>query len=204
MRRFIAIVIRNTVLVNILMLLILLLGGLASSMMVKELFPKIAIDMLLVQVAYPGADPEEVEEGVSRKIEEAIDGIEGIKRYTTISAENGATCAIEVEDSASIDDVYIDVRNAIDSISTFPEDAEKPIISEIAINDELINLAIWGDQPERVMKEFAEDLKDELQALPSVSHVSIFGTRDYEIALEIPQERLRAFALSLPDVSASI
>ncbi len=204
MRRFIAIVIRNTVLVNVLMLLILLLGGLASSMMVKELFPKIAIDMLLVQVAYPGADPEEVEEGVSRKIEEAIDGIEGIKRYTTVSAENGATCAIEVEDSASIDDVYIDVRNAIDSISTFPENAEKPIISEIAINDELINLAIWGDQPERVMKEFAEDLKDELQALPSVSQVSIFGTRDYEIAIEISEERLREFDLSLQDVAGAI
>ncbi len=204
MRRFIAIVIRNTVLVNVLMLLILLLGGLASAIMVKELFPKIAVDTLLVQVAYPGADPEEVEEGVSRKIEEAIDGIEGIKRYTTISAENGATSAIEIEESASIDDVYTDVRNAIDSVSTFPEDAEKPIISEISINEELINLAVWSDQPERVMKEFAEDLKDELQALPSVSQVSIFGTRDYEIAIEVSEERLREFGLSFADVASAI
>ncbi|MDK1020331.1 MAG: efflux RND transporter permease subunit [Candidatus Hydrogenedentes bacterium] len=204
MRRFLSLVIRNTVLVNVLLVLILILGGVSSSLMVKELFPKISVDTLVVEVAYPGADPEEVEEGVSRKIEEAIDGIEGIKRYMTISAENGATAMIEVVASFSVEDVYTDVRSAIDAISTFPVDAEKPIITEISINEELINLAVWSDQPERVMKEFAEDLKDEIQALPSVSQVEIFGTRDYEIAIEISEGRLREFGLSFQDVATAV
>ncbi|MCH7959364.1 MAG: efflux RND transporter permease subunit [Candidatus Hydrogenedentes bacterium] len=197
-------VIRNSVLVNVMMIMLLVAGALAANLMIREVFPRMSVDVLTITVLYPGADPEEVEEGISRKIEEAIDGIEGIKRYTTTSAENISVTAIEVQEGRSVDDVYTDVRNAIDSISTFPVTAEKPILSEITIMTEVMILAVAGNQPERVMKEFAEEIKDELQALPSVSQVAISGTRDYEIAIEISEDRLREYGLTFNQVAAEV
>jgi multidrug efflux pump subunit AcrB len=193
--------IRNSVLVNILFVVILMIGGVTSMSMIRELFPEISVDTLQIQVLYPGADPEEVEEGISRKIEEAVDGIEGIKRYRTASAEGLSTTIIEVYENYDMDVAYQDVRNAVDSISTFPVDAEKPILQELKINEEILNLTLWGDQPERVLKEFAEQLKDEIQALSEVSKVSISGTRDYEIAIEVSEEKLREYGLSFDEVS---
>ena len=204
MRQFVSVIIRNTVLVNVLMIMILLLGAVASQLMVREVFPEIAVDVLQVNIIYPGADPEEVEEGVSRKVEEAIDGIEGIKLYRTVSAESVSTTIIEVIEGFPVDRVYRDVRNAIDAISTFPVDAEEPIVSELTIRSEVILATLWGDQPERVFKEYAEQLKDELQALPSVSQVSIWGTRDYEIGIEISEEKLREYGLSFDQVAAAV
>ena len=204
MRQFVSTFIRNTVLVNVLLIMIIGLGGVAATSMIKELFPEISVDVLMVTMAYPGADPEEVEEGISRKIEEAIDGLEGIKQYTTVSSESFARAAIEVREDYSVDQAYTDVRNAIDSISTFPVDAEKPIIAEATIKDAVISLALWGDQPERTLKEFAEVIKDEIQSLPNTSQVNIFGTRDYEIAIEVSEERLREYDLTFEQVSQAV
>ena len=204
MKKFLSVFIRNTVLVNLLMVLILLMGWLASVFMVKEVLPEVSVDILQISVPYPGADPQEVEEGISLKIEEAVDGIEGIKRYRTVSAENLATGIIEIKEGYPSDKIYTDVRNAIDSISTFPLDAEKPIISELAIKEEILTLAIWGNQDERTLKEFAETIKDEIQALPNVSQISISGAREYEIAIEISEEKLRQYGLSFQQVSEAV
>jgi multidrug efflux pump subunit AcrB len=204
MKRFIAVFIKNTVLVNVLMIMILATGVISYNKMVKEMFPEIAVDMFSVSILYPGADPEEVEEGISRKIEEAVDGIEGIKRYRTISGENMGTAVIEIKGGYPLDDAYTDIRNAIDSISTFPVDAEKPIISEALIKNQIIQIALWGDQDERVLKEYAERLKDDIQDLPSVSQVNISGAREYEIAIEVSEEKLRELGLSLQDVATAV
>ena len=117
MKRFIAIVIRNTVLVNVLMFLIILMGGFSSVFMVKELFPEISVDAISISVPYPGADPAEVEEGISRKIEDVIDGMEGLRRYRTVSSENMSTAIIEIKEGYDITEIYTDVRNAMDTIS---------------------------------------------------------------------------------------
>ena len=204
MKRFIAVFIKNTVLVNVLMIMILTTGAISYNIMVKELFPEIAVEMFQISIVYPGADPEEVEEGISRKIEEAVDGIEGIKRYRTISGENMGTAIIEIKGGYPLDDAYTDLRNAIDSISTFPVDTEKPIISEALIKDQIIQVALWGDQDERVLKEYAEELKDEIQDLPSVSQVNISGAREYEIAIEVSEDKLRELGLSLQDVANAV
>jgi len=204
MKRFIAIVIRNTVLVNVLMILIFLLGWASSIFMVKELFPEISVDAISVSVPYPGADPAEVEEGISRKIEEAIDGMEGLKRYRTVSSENMSTSIIEIKEGYGVDEIYTDIRSVMDTISTFPVDAEKPIIREVTLNSEVILMAIWGDQDEKVLKEFGEIIKNELQALPGISQVGISGSRDYEIAIEISEEKLREYGLSLNQISEAV
>ncbi len=204
MKNFLIWVIRNNVLVNLVVFIVLAMGVIASVKLVREIFPEISVDTLIVTMVYPGADPEDVEEGISRKIEEAIDGIEGIKKYTTVSSESVARTMIEVVEGFPMKDVYEDVRSAIDSVSNFPPDAEKPIIMEATIRNEVMLVTLWGDQPEQVLKEFAEEVKDEIQTRKSVSQAEVFGTRDYEIGIEVSEEKLREYGLTFGQVSEAV
>jgi multidrug efflux pump subunit AcrB len=204
MRTIFAAFARNTVFANVMLVIILMTGIIAATRMVREMFPEFSVDTIFIEVVFPGADPEEVEEGISRKIEEAIEGIEGIKRYTTISMENYGRAVVEVKESYDVGQVYDRVRNAVDSISTFPVAAEKPIISELTFRAEVLYLALYGDLDERTLKEWAERIKDELQALPQLSQVTVFGTREYEISIEVSEEQLRKYGLSFADVAAAV
>ena len=196
--------ISNSVFANVILVIIVLTGVVSATMMVREFFPEFSVETIFVEVLYPGADPEEVEEGISRKIEEEVDSLEGIKRYTTVSSENIGRAIIEVREDYPVDEVYDRLRNAVDSISTFPVDAEKPILSQLTLRNEVLYLALWGDQNERVMKEWAERIKDELQQLPGLSQVTVFGTRDYEISIEVSEDRLREYGLSFAEVASAV
>lgn len=192
---------RNTVFANIVLILIFLAGGMAACLMVREFFPETSLDMISVSVPYPGADPEEVEEGICRKIEEAIEGLEGVKEYTTYSGENLGRATIEVKEGYDMSVVLARVRSRIDAISTFPVDAEKPIITDLLIKHAVMLLYLSGDMSERRLKEWAGQIKDELQQIPDISQVEIFGVRDYEISIEVSEERLREYGLTLARVA---
>lgn len=204
MSRLMAAFIRNNVFATALTIVLIIGGAVALKKMVREFFPEISIDTIIVDVPYPGADPEEVEEGICRKIEEGLDTVEGIKRYTTVSMENNGHAIIEVADGYDSSAVYDKVRNAVDSISTFPQDAEKPIISEITIRHEVVVVALSGEFPERTLKEWAEQIKDELQRLPHVSQVAVLGTRDYEVGIEVSEVRLREYGLTFSQVASAV
>ena len=204
MNRLIASFARNTVFANIVLLIILLAGTLAAFSMVREVFPQFSLDVILITVPYPGADPEEVEEGICRKIEEAIESVEGIKEYTTVSKENVGSAQIEVHEDYEVDDVLERVRSQIDSISNFPVDAEKPIIRELLLPSEVVILGMSGQMSERRLKEWTENIKDEIQALPEVSQLQIYGMREYEIAIEVSEERLREYGLTFAQVAAAV
>ncbi len=204
MKALIRRLISNNVFANVVLIIIIITGIVSAKRMVREFFPEFSVETIFVEVPYPGADPEEVEEGISRKIEEEVDSLEGIKRYTTVSSENIARTIIEVREDYPVDEVYDRVRNAVDSISTFPVDAEKPILSQLTLRNEVLYLALWGNQSERVMKEWAERIKDELQQLPGLSQVTVFGTRDYEISIEVSEDRLREYGLSFDQVASAV
>ena len=195
---------RNTVFANVLLIIILFAGGMAGVFMIRETFPEFSLDMITISVLYPGADPEETEEGISRKIEEALESIEGIKQYTTQSDENIGTAMIEVQEDYDVNEVLDKVRSKVDAISTFPTDAEKPIISELMLRDIVDLVYLSGDMPERRLKEWAEEIKDEIQQIPEISQVGIFGIRDYEISVEVSEERLRKFGLTFNMVTNAI
>jgi len=195
---------KNTVFANIVLVLIFLAGAMAAGSMIRENFPEFSLDMITISVAYPGADPEEVEEGISRKIEEAIEGLEGIKMTTTTSAENYSSAVIEVREGYNINDVLDRVRSKVDSISTFPLDAEKPIITELTLKDPVFLLYLSGNMSEKLLKEWVESLKDEIQQLSNISQVETFGVRDYEIGIEISEERLKEYGLTFNQVSEVI
>ncbi len=204
MKRVIAAFARNTVFANIVLMMIFVAGGFAVKQMVRETFPQFSLDYIFVTVPYPGADPEEVEEGICRKIEETIEDVEGIKEYGTISAENVGTAFVEVKEGYDVQVVMDRVRSKVDSISTFPPDAEKPIITELIHRETVAILSLTGDMSERRLKEWAADVKDELQTLPEISQVVVSGVRDYEIAVEISETRLREYGLSLEQVADAV
>ena len=196
MKRVMAAFARNTVFANIVLVLIFMAGGIATMSMIRENFPEFSLDMITISVLYPGADPEEVEEGICQKIEEAMEGLEGIKQYTTHSSENAGTAIIEVKEDYDVSDVLERVRTKVNAISTFPVDAEKPVISEFMLKDPVMLLYLSGDMSERRIKEWSERIKDEIQQLPEVSKVDIFGARGYEIGIEVSEERLREYGLT--------
>jgi len=204
MRNVFAAFAKNTVFANIVLVLIFIAGFIAARSMIRENFPEFSLDMITISVAYPGADPEEVEEGISQKIEEALEGIEDIKQITTQSRENVAAVNIEVRENYDVRDVLDEVRTKVNAISTFPVDAERPVISELTIKDPVMLLYLAGDMSERRIKEWSKRIKDELLQIPEISKVEIFGARQYEIAIEISEERLREYGLTIGDVTGAV
>ena len=204
MKRVMAAFARNTVFANIVLVLIFLAGGIAVMSMIRENFPEFSLDMITISVPYPGADPEEVEEGISRKIEEAIEGLEGIKQYTTQSSENVGTAIIEVKEDYDLSDVLEKVKSKVNAISSFPVDAERPVITELMLKDPVMLLYLSGDMSERRIKEWSERIKDEVQQLSEVSQVETFGAREYEIGIEVSEERLREYGLTFDMVVDAI
>ena len=193
MKQILAAFARNTVFANIILVMIFIAGYIATTNMIRETFPEFSLDMITIAVPYPGADPEEVEEGISRKIEEAIEGLQGIKQYTTTSSEGMGSANIEIREDYNVDEVLDRVRTKVNAISTFPVDAEKPVISELLLKDVVSLLYLSGNMSERRIKEWSEQVKDEIQQLPTISQVETFGARDYEIAIEVSEERLRQY-----------
>jgi len=204
MNRLLASFAKNRVFANILLFLILISGWLASKAMIRESLPEMSLDRINISVSYPGADPEEVEEAITRKIEEALDGMEGIKEYETTSSENVASATIEIKDGYDQDEVLEDVKTEIQAISTLPSDAERPMVQKIKIHRTAISLYLTGDMSERRLKTWAEKIEDEIQALPEVTQVALSGTRDFEINIGVSEAKLREYGLTLEQVSQAI
>ncbi len=194
---------RNVVFSNIVLLLVFIGGWMAGSNLIRENFPELSFDSISVLVSYPGADPEEVEEGVTRKIERAIQGLVGIKDFTTYSAENFSYSQIEIKEGFDTKDVLARVRNSVDTI-IFPADVEKPVIQEKISGEAVVLLYLQGDMGERRLKEWSENVREELLALPAVTLVENFGTRDYEISIEVSEGKLQQYGLSFTDVSSAV
>ncbi len=194
----------NIVFANIMIFLMFLMGLVAINMMRREMFPEMSLDMISVNVAYPGADPEEVEEGILRKIEDVLQGESGIKELQTTAGENIGSAIITVGEKADTQKVLDRVTSKINSISTFPEDAENPVITELILEDPVMILSLSGDMDEGRLKEWAERVKEDLLQLEPITIVNIFGARDYEISIEVSEERLREYQLNLEQLMQSI
>lgn len=204
MRKFIAAFASNIVLANIILFLMFLLGFVSVSMMQRETFPEMSLDRISVSIAFPGADPEEIEEGILRKLEEALQGEEGIKELTTIARENIGSAIVTVLEGYDTQKVLDRVRLKVDAINTFPVDAENPVISELILEDVVTILTLSGNMPEHRMKEWAERTKVALLERPEITVVDIFGARDYELSIEVSEARLRQHNLTFPEVMNAV
>lgn len=204
MKKLLAAFASNVVFANIMIFLMFLLGFVSIVMMRREMFPEMSLDRISVTVAYPGADPEEVEEGILRKMEDALQGENGIKELLTSAKENVGTAIITVDKSAETQEVLDRVTSKINSISTFPLDAENPVISEMLLEDPVMILSVSGNMSEGRLKEWAERIKEDLLQLDEITIVDIFGARDYEISVELSEQKLREHQLTLQQVMERI
>ncbi len=195
---------RNHVAANLLML-ILIFGGIMMAMSIKqEIFPEIAMDRVSVSVAYPGAGPEEVEEGVVLKIEESLSGVTGIKKVTSVASEGSGSVIAEAITGTDIDLLTQEIKSEVDRITTLPEDAEKPVVSKLLRRTQVIYVVVYGDIPERSLREYAEGISDDLRFLPVITQTELAGVRPYEISIELTEEKLRSYGLTLEGVAARV
>jgi multidrug efflux pump subunit AcrB len=194
----------NHVAANLLMM-VFLIGGLVVSFSIKqEVFPEIELDIIKVVVPYPGAGPEEVEEGIILKLEERLSSISEIKEVRSTASEGVGSVTLELIEGEDIDEVLQDVKVEVDRITTFPEESEKPIVSKMVAQREVISVVIYGDATERTLREYAEDVQDELLSIEGITQVDLTYVRPYEISVEIPEETLLNYGITLQQVAEKI
>jgi len=194
----------NHVAANLLMLFIMAAGLLAIFSARIEVFPELSLGMINIMVPYRGATPADVEEGVCQRVEEAIVAVDGIKRITSTASEGIGLTLVEVEEYADTREVLDDVKVEVDSIITFPEETERPTITELKSRHKVISIVISGDASEKTLKRLAEQIRDDLTAMENISQVNIAGVRPYEISIEISEENLRRYNLSFDEVSRAV
>lgn len=203
-RGLVAWMVYNRVTPNLLMLFLVLGGIFMSTKIKQEVFPEFILDRISIQVSYPGSTPEDVEQGIILAIEDAIGGLEGIKEITSTASEGSARVSAELEEGANAQKLLQDIKQEVDRIGTFPDDAEDPVISSDSHKHQVLRLNLYGDASERALREVVEQVKDRLLQTPGISQVEVSGGRDFEVKVQIPQEKLRMYGLTLSQVATII
>ena len=195
---------QNRIASNLLMLMIMLSGMLSIPQVNKEFFPASDIKTVRITVPYPGAAPINVEEQICIRVEQAIDGLEGIDKITSNAKQNSCQVDVEAADNYDIQTLLNNIKNRVDAIDNLPDDAKVPQVTQLTSAFQMMQLALSGNVNEATLKRHARQIKKELEALDHVSTVIIEGTRDYEISIEINQSTLRQYKLSFEEVRQSI
>ena len=196
---------KNHVAANLLMITILLAGIFSiKSSIPLEVFPSFESEIVNVTVVLRGATPEDAEQGVAIRIEEAVQDLQGIEKITSTSVEGAATVRIEADSSTDVRDLLADIKSRVDAINTFPADAEKPVIAIAQRIRNVISVTISSDYGEKEIREFAEQVRDDLLRLPQVTQVALDAVRDYEISIDVNQSKLEQYQLTLSEISSAI
>jgi multidrug efflux pump subunit AcrB len=195
---------RNSVAANLLMIFIIVGGALTALTINKQMFPQFKIHWLSYSVPYPGAAPQEVEEGITIKIEEALETVQGLKRVITYSSRNLSNGWIEVDENYDPQVVLEEVKGQIDSISSFPEGIERPVIQREKFRQEVMYISLYGEMSYRELKELGRKIHDEIQQLPLINVSEFFSGLAYEISIEVSKDKLREYGLSFQDVANAV
>jgi len=204
MKRMIAWWANNPVASNLLMFGILLAGVLGFFAMERETFPSFKPSQVKIEFVWPGAAPQEVEEQIIVRMEEALSNLDNVYRVYSTATENYGEVEIVTYPAVDMEEFLNEVKGIVDSVNALPRDMENPRVSRVIYRQEVMRVAVHGNLDERTLKNLAEDIRDEVAALSHVSIVNLFGTRREEITIEISEESLRKFGLSFADVSSAI
>ena len=194
----------NHVAANLLMLFILAAGLISAFTIRKQTTPDFELNNIQVRVVYPGAAPQEVEEGIVIKVEEAIQDVKGIVRLSGQASEGMGTVTAEISASADLNEALSEIKTRVDAISTFPGLAEKPVIYKQEVPIHVVFVAIHGDMDDFARKTIAQEVRAELMQLPSVTTVQYLGDRDYEISIEVSEQDLRKYGLTMSEISQAV
>lgn len=204
MNSMVAWFVRNPIASHLMMLMIIV-GGLQTIPSIKkEFFPEVELNKIDVTVVYPGAGPTEVEQQIAMRIEEAVDDLDGIDELYSVSREGYGQVIIDVETDYDSQRLLNNVKSRVDAINTFPVDAERPRVKELAWKSRVVSLAIAGDIGEAALKELAETVREELTTLSTVSQVELRGPRDYEVSIEVSELALRRYGLTFDHIARAV
>jgi multidrug efflux pump subunit AcrB len=195
---------RNPVAANLMMALMLAGGLLAAPTLRQEIFPEVDLDVVTILVPYPGASPYDVEEGVCVPIEEALQGVAGVKRIRSTASESVAILSIELMNGEDVSRRLADIRARVDALATLPDQAERPIVSQAELPRQVLSVAVYGDVDERTLVDTAKRVREELAALPEISEVALAAVRPPEIAIEVSESSLERHRLTFDQVAAAV
>lgn len=196
---------RNHVAANLLMIAILGFGLYSVNARVPlEVFPSTDINVVAISVPFPGATPREVEEGVTIRIEEAIQDLTGIDELTSTSSEGSSSVRIDVLQGFDTRELLSDVKNRVDSLNTLPDEAERPVVAMAQFKREVISVALYGDTDEKNLRATGEKVRDDLLALPGITQIQLEAVRPFEMSIEISENVLREYGLTLEQVATQI
>lgn len=195
---------RNRVAANLLMIIFLVGGLLMSGQIKQEVFPEFTTDIVRITVPYPGASPAEVEQGIILSVEDAVRGLEGVKRVTSTAFEGSGVVVVELLSSANEFKLVQDIKNEVDRITSFPEDAERPVVSLVESRRKVVSLMLYGDQSRSALRSLAERVRDDLVQRPGITLVQLGLTPPLEIAIEVPQSALKTYDLTLEQIARKV
>lgn len=204
MTNFIEWFVKNPVAANLIMLVIFGLGVMGYIKVGKTAMPSAAMDIINVSVPYLGAGPKEVEDRIVIRLEEAVFDIRGIKRLTGRAREGVGSVTIEIEAGQDVESILNQVKARVDAINTFPGLSERPIVSRVFAQMDIMNLAIYGDATEFELKEIGRSVRDRLAAIPGAAKTALEGQREYEVSIEVSELQLQKYNLTFDQVSNAI
>ncbi|WP_291619702.1 efflux RND transporter permease subunit [Colwellia sp.] len=195
---------RNSIAANLLMFFILIGGSLTALTINKQMFPQLEFNWISYAAPYPGAAPQEVEEGITIKVEEALKSVQGLKRVITYSNRNYSNGWFEVELDYDPQVVLEEVKSAIDAIPSFPDGMERIKVEREKFRQEVMYISLYGDLTNGELKELGRKIHNEIQQLPGISISELYSGLDYEISIEVSKDKLREYGLSFRDVANSV
>ena len=184
---------KNPVAANLGMLIVCVAGVFSAMSTKQEVFPEFELDIVRVEVPYPGASPEEVEQGIVLAVEEAVRGLDDVKRVNATAKEGVASVSVELISGADVNAVAADVKSEVDRIQSFPEDAEEPTVTVATRKSEVISLVIAGEQSLGTLHQLAEQARSELLRKDGITQVELQGVRPLEVSIEVSRENLEAY-----------
>lgn len=189
---------------NLLMILILVFGYFGLQNIRSTFFPQAESRIISVRVVYPGASPEEVEEGIITKIEDNLKGVSGIVDVTSVSSENAGSITVEGEKGYDIDYLLQDVKNAVDQINSFPVGMEPAVVYKQEARNFVISFALTGDVDLRALKIAGRKVEDDLRAMDGISKVELGGFPDEEIEIALNERALESYNITFEQVSGAV
>ena len=204
MKKLIRWFVDSRVAANLLAFFLVAAGLVSAASLTVRLFPELNPYAVNITVPYPGASPEEIEQGIIEPIEEQIQGLEDIRKIEAVAAENVGNVVAFLDYGSDTEELANDIRNAVNQITVFPEDAEEPVIAEIETEEVVARIVISGNRDAIDLKKIADRFRSRLLAEESISRVNIAGVADYLIEIEVPSDRLEALGLSLDDIAARV
>jgi multidrug efflux pump subunit AcrB len=205
MRKLIAYFIKHSVAVNVIVLAFLIFGGVGAYKLNSSFFPLVDSKNISINVTYPGASPQEVEEGIILKIEDNLKGLNGVDRVTSTSRENSGNINVEIEKGKNIDFMLLEVKNAVDRVPTFPVGMEPLIVSKLEALRPTITFSISGNNiPLATLKQIGRQVENDLRGIDGISQIQITGYPEEEIEIAINETNLLAYNLSFAEVSQAV